>query len=345
MVVRLTLAVTVSYALAGLLRNNDLLLMAPMTTLFVIQGSPFATVGASLQRMLGTCVGVALATVYVEEVSTSTLTFGIGMFAALLFARALPIGITGQMQVATGALFVLVAGNPGSTSGFWRVADVVIGGLVGIAAVFVLPPRPRLESAERAVEKLVQAQAMQLRRVGDELGSLDDPLAPTQRHAFDSASVALGELEADAERELEAAAESLRFRPHARDSAERLEWIAKEMQWLAGLNAQVRSISGAADRLYDHESVSPTLPPGIARNLLGACADLVESTGVGPNAPPEMVATTQDLITGALSRIAEGDAPVESMLESVSLLGRLALLVEAISLGAPGKAPHLETAA
>ena len=112
MVVRLAVAVTLSYALAGLLRNNDLLLMAPMTTLFVIQGSPFATVGACLQRMLGTCVGVALATEYVGEVSSNNLTFGIGMLAALLFARALPIGLTGQMQVATGALFVLVAGIP-----------------------------------------------------------------------------------------------------------------------------------------------------------------------------------------------------------------------------------------
>lgn len=182
--VRIALAVTVSYWLASQLHANDLLLMAPITTLFVIQGSPFATLGSSVQRILGTCVGVVLATLWVEYVPVNVLTFAVGMLAALSFARLLPVGLTGQMQVATGALYVLVLGNPASESGFWRVSDVIIGGLVGIGAVLVFPPRPRLAPAEVALDGLLRAQTAQLRRIGHEIGSLTKPLQQHQRHGF-----------------------------------------------------------------------------------------------------------------------------------------------------------------
>ena len=70
----------------------DLLLMAPVTTLFVIQGSPFATVGASLERIVGTCVGVALATLYIDHVTLNALTLAAGMLVAAVPARPAATG-------------------------------------------------------------------------------------------------------------------------------------------------------------------------------------------------------------------------------------------------------------
>lgn len=335
MAVRLALAVTLSYEIAAQLPRNDLLLMAPFTTLFVIHGSPFATVGESLQRMLGTCVGVVLATFYVGVVSIEALTFAVGILAALLFARSLPFGPIGQMQVASGALFVLVLGTPEVGSGYWRILDVVIGGVVGIAAAFILPPPPRLGSAERAIRELLSGQAAQLRRVAAELGSHPHPLPATRRHDFDATSVALGELEAAAEAELEAAAESLRFRTRARRNTERLSWLAREARWVAGLNAQIRAISGAVDRLYDRDGDEPALSSDAARLLLGSCADLFESLEAAPTPPAGLVTRVQDEVASTVDRIEAEGVPVDQVLKSVSLIGRIELLIESIAL-APG---------
>jgi len=333
-VVRIAVAVTVSYELAAQLHHNDLLLMAPVTTLFVIQGSPFATVGASLQRMFGTCVGVILATLYVDLVSINALTFGVAMIAALCFARELPIGLTGQMQVATGTLFVLVLVGPGSSSGFWRVADVIIGGLVGVIAVYVFPQHPQLGPAERAIDTLSRSQTTQLRSIGDELGTIADPLTQTERHTFNAASVALADLEADARAALSMATESVRFRRRARGAADRIDQLAARMARLAGLNAQIRSIGGAADRLYDRDSYDPSLSPAVARRLLNSCADLIESIDADPGVTSPSIQATSEQIATALTETASG-VSVTRVLESVSLLGRIDFLVETAVAGSP----------
>jgi uncharacterized membrane protein YccC len=326
-VVRIALAVTLSYELAAQLHNNDLLLMAPVTTLFVIQDSPFATVGASLQRMLGTCVGVVLATIYVAHVSVNGLSFGVAMLVVLLFARALPIGLTGQMQVATGTLFVLVLAGSGSSNGFWRVADVIIGGLVGIVTVYVFPQRPQLAPAERAIDNLSRSQAAQLRRVGDELATVPDALPQTARHEFNASSVALGDLEANARDALSAATESVRFRRRAHGAADTIDQLAARMTRLTGVNAQVRSISGAADRLYDRESYAPALSPLVARELLASCADLIASLDADPRITRQLAVATQKRIASALRETTSG-VSVTRVLESVTFLGRVELLVE-----------------
>jgi uncharacterized membrane protein YgaE (UPF0421/DUF939 family) len=327
--VRIAIAVTVSYELAAQLHANDLLLMAPMTTLFVVQGSPLATFGSSVQRILGTCVGVILATLWVEHITVNLLTFAIAVFGALLLGRLLPVGLTGQMQVASGALYVLVLGNPAGESGFWRVGDVIIGGLVGIAAVFVLPPKPQLESAEQALDQLLGSQAAQLRRIAAEIGTLSNRLAGEEkRHAFDDSSVALADLEAAARQTIAEAEESLRFRVRTRVGRERLVRLRARMDRLAGLNAQIRAISGAADRLYDRENIEPALSSGAARALLRSCADLVQSIGVDPVTTTRLAADAQDRLAAALSDTAAGGVSVARVLESISLLGRIELLIE-----------------
>jgi len=59
--VRIALAVTVSWLVAGWLSRSALALFAPVTTLLVVQSSPWTTLGVSIQRTLGTGVGVLLA--------------------------------------------------------------------------------------------------------------------------------------------------------------------------------------------------------------------------------------------------------------------------------------------
>ncbi len=97
----------------------------------------------SIQRILGTGIGVLVASVWVNLVGLTWWSFAIGVLVSLLVARLLPWSIGGQMQIPVAVIFVLALG-PGSLSAdLWRVVDVVIGGVVGLAAVFVVPgPAP-----------------------------------------------------------------------------------------------------------------------------------------------------------------------------------------------------------
>src|SRR6478752_9575466 len=164
--VRIALATTVSYFVAREVSGSEFVLFAPVTTLLVVQASPFATVGASIQRVFGTGLGVLIATLYVQVVPVNAVTFGIAILAALLVARLLPVSLATQLQIPVAVVFVLALGTSGFRQDVWRVLDVVIGGVVGVVAVYAWPDRPNLEPAEVATDDFRAALAAQLRAIG-----------------------------------------------------------------------------------------------------------------------------------------------------------------------------------
>ena len=111
--VRIAIAVTVSWVVAAAVSQSEFALFAPITTLLVVQSSPWTTLGVSVQRILGTGLGVLVASVYVNLVGLTWWSFLIGVLAALLVARLLPWSIGGQLQIPVAVVFVLALG-PGS---------------------------------------------------------------------------------------------------------------------------------------------------------------------------------------------------------------------------------------
>ncbi len=172
MIIRVAVAVTVSWAIAVAFSQSTLGIFAPITTLIVVQSSPWSTLGVSVQRILGTGLGVLAASLWVNAVGLTWWSFLIGVLAALLVARALPWSLGGQLQIPIAVVFVLAIGAGSLAPDMWRVIDVIIGGLVGIAAVFVFPPRPRPGAFDSAVEVYRDAIIETLRSVGRESGSL-----------------------------------------------------------------------------------------------------------------------------------------------------------------------------
>lgn len=114
-VLRLAIAVTVSWLVAVHLSQSSFGLFAPLTTLLVIQSSPWSTIGVSLQRVVGTGAGVLIATIWVNLVSTSWWSFFAIVFAALLVARLMPWSVGGQLQIPVAVIFVMAIGK-GSSS-------------------------------------------------------------------------------------------------------------------------------------------------------------------------------------------------------------------------------------
>lgn len=326
--VRIAVATTVSYFVAVELSGSTFVLFAPVTTLLVVQASPFATVGASLQRVLGTGLGVLLATLYVQAVDINAVSFFVAILVALLVARRLPVSLATQLQIPVAVVFVLALGTEGFTQDVWRVLDVLIGGAVGVLAVYAWPGKPDLEPAEAATDALRSALAAQLRSIGGELGTLPERLPDDRKHAFTVSSRALRGVSTAAREAYEQALTAVRFHPRARRASERLDVVAARVTWLGGLAIQIRAISGAADRLYDRPGLDPALDPAKARRLLESCADLIEAVDTDSVGIMELALGIQQRVALALDEIASDRVPVAEVLQSVSLLGRIDLLVE-----------------
>ncbi|NQW73101.1 MAG: hypothetical protein HQ453_10245 [Actinobacteria bacterium] len=331
LVLRLAIAVTVSWLIALAVSQSAIGIFAPITTLLVVQSSPWSTLGLSLQRILGTGIGVLAASLWVNLVGLTPWSFFLGVLAALLVARIIPWSIAGQIQIPIAVVFVLALGPASLGQDLWRVLDVVIGGLIGLLAVYVYPPRPRPEAFERALETYRDAIVTVLRRIGEESGNQAAVVPEGVNHEYVPASRALRLVAEDARGALTKLAESARWNPRGRSVLPRLQSDARRLRRLGGMAVQIRGVCGAADLLFDR--VEPSrLEPAEFRRIVESLVDLAgtalgEQGGrVAPHAP-EVVRRMSDELAEAIRAAAdflahEWRGPGES-LESVSALGRL----------------------
>ena len=275
-VIRVAIAVTVSFVIATLVSKSTLGLFAPITTLLVVQSSPWTTLGVSIQRILGTGIGVLVASVWVNLLGLTWWSFLVGVLISLLVARALPWSIGGQMQIPVAVIFVLAIGPGSLTADLWRVVDVVIGGVVGLLAVFIYPPRPRPERFEEALGAYRDGIVKTLRDVSEESGTYADPLPDGVRHQYIAASRGLRPLADAARAELVRLVESAHLNLRSRGVEVQFDGQAARLRRLTGIGIQVRGIVGAASRLYDRQGPAPLLSVDDLRMLVAAEVELME---------------------------------------------------------------------
>ena len=330
--VQIAIAVTISWLIADTFSASVLPLFAPVTTLLVVQASPWSTLGVSVQRILGTGLGVLAASVYVNLVGLSWWSFLIGVLAALLVARQLPWSIGGQLQIPVAVVFVLSLGPGTIAQDAWRVLDVVIGGAVGLVAVFAFPSRPTVAPFERSLRSYRDAVVAVARRVGEESGHEREPLPAGVPHAYVFDSRRLREPALAARAELDRLVEATTFNMRARRVPADLEGRALRLRRLSGIGLQVRGLAGAANGLYDRADVEPTLSAGELTALLAELVALMRAVlgtddapvGVGPDADASTLSTRLERSVQALaSTVSARHDRVGEMLESVSILGRV----------------------
>ena len=324
LMLRVAVATTLSYLLAHRFSASALPIFAPMTTLFVVQSSPFSTLGMTAQRVIGTGLGVAAATVYVSFVPITWWSVFLALFASLLVSRLLPTGLVGQLQIPVATMFVLALGPGDLTVDLWRVADVALGGLVGVAAVFVFPPRPRLAQAQSALSAYAGELTAFLREMAVEPGRHPAPLPSGTRHAFIGTSRHLRVSAGSARDAVGHALESARLNVRARGVEHELDMLERELRWLTRLAIQSRSLSGAVDRLYDRAGVAPALPVPMLSGLLSGLADLVDAVardGLDEDAHAVSDAMADDVRLAV--EVTAGSIDVVEALGSLTVLGRI----------------------
>jgi hypothetical protein len=331
-VLRIAAAVTVSYALTSWLVPGANALFAPITALIVVQATPWRTIGVTLQRVAGAAIGVLLASLWVNLVGLTWWSMLIAVIVSLLVARQLKWSIGGQLQIPLAVVFVMTLGPGSLDHDMWRVLDVVIGGVIGMAFTVALPSRPTVTKLESSLRAFRQGIYDMLDAVARECGTLSVPLVRGEDHAFAVESRRMHSLSASARAQLVALAEGTHLNFRGRGVAGRLESDALRLQRLASIAVQARGLGGAANRLYDRAEITPSLPSGDFAVLLFALVDLMraalgsdnDSVGSGDSQVVlTMSADLEEALTVWATRIAGEGRVATDGLASISMLGRI----------------------
>lgn len=113
--------------------------------LVVILPDSYKSIYKSSQRIIGTIIGVVLASVILTYVHDSRIL----MACVFILSFLLPDGISknywiGNVYIAALIMFFLELGVPNSTTtdhlGFWRIVDIGIGSFLGIIAALLIKP-------------------------------------------------------------------------------------------------------------------------------------------------------------------------------------------------------------
>ena len=339
-IARVAIAATVAWLIATNLSQSTLGIFAPITTLLVVQASPWSTLAISAQRIVGTGLGVLGASVWVNLLGLSWWSFGLGLVISLVVARLLPFSLGGQFQIPIAVIFVMALGPGSMEQDLWRVLDVGIGGVVGIIAVLVWPPKPPLSRYLTTLAQYRDDIYDVLIAIRDESGtdvhSRVHNYIPKARDLRDGAVTA--------REQLAQVSQSTHVNLRAGNLRSQIPQLALSLRRLLRFAIQVRGLAGAADALYDRREPA-ALTPDQLHELVDALLDQA-SAALGARGEAIVLAgdtgtldsgvLTRDIRDMASSVVAEfGD--VSSVLESIALIGRFDFLRKQIQSYATGE--------
>ncbi|MGN6088923.1 MAG: FUSC family protein [Actinomycetales bacterium] len=313
MLVRNALACAVSFEIARRWHANGLPVFAPVTTVLTIQGTILGTLGMAAQRVIGTVIGVAVATAFVNAAGLHLWSLAVAMFASLLLARSLPTGLSGQLQVPLAVLLVMVAGPADDAYGVWRSIDTLLGGVIGVAAVLVFPPRVRLAPTQQALDAWALTLHDQLARIAADLEREPRKLPLRERHDYLINSRSLHEPLAAARDALSAVTEALRLNPWAKRYVDEIARLDQRQVRLERATLQVRGLSYSIDKLYDR-GLTPRLPRERLALLLRQLAAVLLRSDAGGSV---------DLLSGRLRNAVDEAIHDLSVMPGVRLPGML----------------------
>jgi hypothetical protein len=336
---RTAIATTLAVVFGEAISPSETAVMAALSAMLVVQSSAFATVGMTIQRIIGTTVGVLAASIYINLLGDSLLVYAGGILLALALAKVMPIAESARSQVTISMLVVLTLGPGEWVSDIGRVIDTMVGGLIAMAVVLIYPPKPNLRSARAAFAEWYEAVAVQLEAMARGIGR--GPLPRGKRHDFVAASFGLRELDVSSRASFLEAVESVQFNPRAhRDVTEQLDLLERDLRWITSVTVQVRALSGEVDRLYDRTG---GLPPVLAVEQLSpillSVARLLRAEvhpGAERAAIERRARRVQGMIGEAAGFVMYGRRDVTEVLQSLTLLGRIDSLARTIH-GGPGR--------
>jgi len=162
-IARLTVASVAAYLVANALYPGILDLTAPLTALLVVQASTVGTLQMGLVRVGAVFTGVLLAVGVASLVGLSWWSLGALVATSLVLARVLRLGEQ-SLETPISAMLILAVSSPDLAAEV-RVANTLIGTVIGIAFSLLLPVSiPNARATER-VRRVARSQAALLDEV------------------------------------------------------------------------------------------------------------------------------------------------------------------------------------
>jgi uncharacterized membrane protein YccC len=311
--VRLTLAAVVSYVLARLVFDTPQPLTGPLTALLVVQATLFSTLTTGVRRVLSVVAGVLVAVLLSSVVGLTWWSLAGAIAASIVIGQLLRLG-DHLLEVPISAMLVLSVSSA-EVAGYARVAETLLGAAVGVLVNVLLPPNLRTGSAASSVERVGAHAADLLDRVAEDLPAGVDA---DQARGWLGDFRGLGRLVEDADRALQAAADSRRLNPRAVGRVDTLPVLRSGLDALehstVALRALFRSIADGVPQAHPDDEPDPV--EGYDEELRGAFAVLLSDLAKSVRAFGRLVSAEAAAIDGSPG---ESDAE-EALAEALDAL-------------------------
>jgi Aromatic acid exporter family member 1 len=210
-ILRLTVAAVVAYVVADTLFPGILDLTAPLTALLVVQASTVGTLLTGVVRVGAVLTGILIAVGIAATIGLTWWSLGLVIAASLIAAMLLRLGDQ-TLEAPISGMLILAVSTPGLAAEV-RLANTLIGTIVGIAFSLLVPVAIPNSRASEAVRRVTRSQAALMDEVARDLG--DRPPHPEELKAWfewtDDIAAEMGVASAA----VEAVRESRRFNPRA----------------------------------------------------------------------------------------------------------------------------------
>lgn len=305
-ILRLTVAAVVAYAVAELLFPGILDLTAPLTALLVVQASTVGTLLMGMVRVGAVLTGILIAVGIAATIGLTWWSLGLVIAASLVAAMLLRLGDQ-TLEAPISGMLILAVSTPGIAAEV-RLANTLIGTIVGIGFSVLVPVAIPNSRASEAVRRVTRSQAALMDEVARALG--DRPPHPEEVQAwFDWTDDIAAEIRTSSTA-VEAVRESRRFNPRALATAVVYPGLRAAVDRLEGSLAAERALLVVIGK--EAPSDRGGVPDPLERELRRAFAVVLDDLANGLRA-------FGDLVEAEYGRGVRdhADAALERMLESV----------------------------
>lgn len=257
-VVKSAAATIAAWLLAGWAFPGQLPVFAAIAALLVVQPSVNQSLSKALERSIGVIMGVIIAVALGLLLGSPSWIVLLAIVVAMLAAWVLRATPGTGNQVAISAMLVLALGSSSPEYAFARIAETLIGVVIGIVVNALIVPPVLVAPARRDIGLLGGELAASLDRLADALPSVQTP-AELQEIMLEARL--LRPMRDAAEASITAGEESLTLNP--RRSTHRAE-LREMKQLLERLSPIVTQVIGMTRAYFDHYDDSLGDEPAIA---------------------------------------------------------------------------------
>ncbi len=297
-VVKSAAATIAAWLLAGWVFPGQLPVFAAIAALLVVQPSVNQSLSKALERSIGVIIGVLVAVGLGLLLGSPSWIVLLAIVVAMLVAWAFRASPGTGNQVAISAMLVLALGSSSPEYAFARIAETLIGVVIGIVVNALIVPPVLTGPARRDLGLLGRELAASLDRLAAALGK---PQTPAQLQELMLQVRLLRPMKDAAEASIAAGEESLTLNPRRSAHREELREMRALLERLSPIVTQTIGMTRAYFDHYDDALGEEPAVTAIAEQLRRAGHDVrlaVQIAAVSPE--PEALTSAIPALTAPL---------------------------------------------